>query len=270
MSISGVNGIFGASNAVNNIETKSQENSVRFQGCLENQMQKEKLVFPEGKDVVMGFPPAYYTNYDVDSSKSTEEMTLDEYKQHICNVVSSLPVSASVRTNCSGTLILKEEAFVNMKNDPEYEKTIINMLREGFTVQYPFYAPNVGYQVIGGTAEACYGECIPVNSSFGATIIAGDGESWWKKRHEVMKEVLKEQQKETEQRKAEQKNWLNSHLDSQQKLQSFLLERSQNGQDTLDARTFNAIALSVYGVPAYENSVQRNSGILSRTGNMVR
>lgn len=100
MSISCVNGVLGAFNAVNNTEIKNQKNSVRFQGYLENEMQKGKSVFPEGKDVVMGFPPAYYTNYDVDSSKSKDEMTLDEYKQYICNVVSSLPVSASVRTNC--------------------------------------------------------------------------------------------------------------------------------------------------------------------------
>lgn len=264
MSISGVNGVFGAFNAVNNIETNNQKNSAQFKECVENEMQKGKLVFPEGKDIVMGFPPAYYTKYDVDSSKSREEMTLDEYKQYICNVVSSLPVSASVRTNCSGALIFKEEAFVNMKNDPEYEKTIINMLREGFSVQYPFYAPNVGYQVIGGTAEACYGESIPVNSSSGTSFFSGDEKSWWQKQHEKMEEVLKEQvlkaqQKETEQRKAEQKNWLNSQLDSQQKLQISLLERSQSGQETLDARAFNAIALSAYGVPAYKDNIKKLS-----------
>ena len=233
MSISCVNGVLGAFNAVNNTEIKNQKNSVRFQGYLENEMQKGKSVFPERKDVVMGFPPAYYTNYDVDSSKSREQMTLDEYKQYICNVVSSLPVSASVRTNCSGALIFKEEAFENMKNDPEYEKTIVNMLREGSTVQYPFYAPNVGYQVIGGTAEACYGESIPVNSSSGASIITGNDKSWWQKRHEekevLIKQLLKEQKKETGHRIVEQKNWLNSQLDSQRQLKSFLLERSQIG-----------------------------------------
>ena len=109
-------------------------------------------------------------------------MTLDEYKRYICNKISDLPVSSSTRINCHGMLILKEDAFVNMQKDPNYEKQILNMLGQGFQTQYPFYAPNFGYQVIGGTAKECYGEGVPINS--GSRSVSVSSESWWQKRHE--------------------------------------------------------------------------------------
>lgn len=145
--------------------TKAAEgNAVSFRECMENAIQKETAVFPEGEDVVMAHPPMYRTNYSVDMNKSKEEMTLDEYKQYICNTVSSLPVSDSMKACSSGVLIFKEEAFESMKNNPEYEKEVIGMLREGFSTQLPGYAPNVGYQVIGKTSEECYGAAIPVKN----------------------------------------------------------------------------------------------------------
>jgi len=144
--------------------------------------------FPAGRDVVMGHPPARPTNYHVDESKATEDMTLDEYKRYICNRISELPVSDSMRANCRGLLVIKEEAFVNMQKDPEYEKSVLNMLRTGFQTQFPFYSPNFGIQVIGGSEKECYGEGVPVSS--GSTRFFGKEKSWWEKRHERMEHYI--------------------------------------------------------------------------------
>lgn len=135
-----------------------------FHKYIENAIQKETRVFTEGKDVVMACPPLYRTNYQVDMNKPREEMSLDEYKQYICNTISSLSVSDSKKMCGNGVLIFKEEALESMKNDPAYEQEVIRMLGENFSKQLSDYEPYVEYQVIGKTKEECYGASIPLKS----------------------------------------------------------------------------------------------------------
>ncbi len=159
---------------VGNMERAAGKNAVSFQEYMKNAAAgeteekgtgaKDMTVFPEGKDVVMAHPPIARTNYSVDMNKPREEMTLDEYKQYICNRVSSLPVSDSMRACSSGVLIFKEEAFESMKDNPAYENQVMDMLREGFSAELPSDGANVGYQVIGKSAEECYGAAIPVKN----------------------------------------------------------------------------------------------------------
>ncbi len=126
--------------------------------------QKGVNLFPEGKDVALRHPPLFATRFPVDDKKPREEMTLDEYKQYICNVISGLPVSASRKMNGSGVLLIKEEAFMQMKKEPAYEKEVVDMLRETYASEAQLYAPDVSYQVIGARKEDCYGAQIPVKS----------------------------------------------------------------------------------------------------------
>lgn len=135
-----------------------------FREYMENAIQRETAVFTEGRDVVMSCPPLCYTNYRVDMNKPREEMTLDEYKQYICNYVSSLPVSDSRKMCGSGVLIFKEEALESMKKDPAYEQEVIHMLGENFSKQLAAYEPRVEYQVIGEAKEECYGASIPLKN----------------------------------------------------------------------------------------------------------
>lgn len=135
-----------------------------FHKYIGNAIQKETRAFTEGKDVVMACPPLYRTNYQVDMNKPREEMSLDEYKQYICNTISSLSVSDSKRMCGNGVLIFKEEALENMKNDSAYEQEVIRMLGENFSKQLSDYEPYVEYQVIGKTKEECYGASIPLKS----------------------------------------------------------------------------------------------------------
>lgn len=160
---------------------------VNFASALQKAAGK-KQTFREGEDVVMGFPPVSSTKYEVDESKDVSEKTLDEYKRYLCNKISDLPVSDSARLNTHGVLILKEEAFVSMQKDPAYEKKIMNMLRKGFQTQYPFYSPNIGYQVIGGSEKECYGEGVPMKSSSAG--VYGRERSWWNRRHDNLQNNL--------------------------------------------------------------------------------
>lgn len=149
---------------IGNSAASDGKNAVSFKECMEKAVQKETSVFKEGEDVVMSRPPVYRTGYRVDMNKSREEMTMDEYKQYICNKVSSLPISDSMRACGSGVLIFKEEAFESMKNNPAYENEVMGMLGEAFSAQLSSYEPNIEYQVIGKTSGECYGTSIPVKT----------------------------------------------------------------------------------------------------------
>ena len=149
-------------------------------------------------DVTIEYPPRINNavNNSVVSEKSKDEMSLDEYKQWVMNQISQFPVSGWVRsTFSSGSIVIKEEAFERMKNDPEYENYVLNRVRSAYSVQgLPVGSNNVSFDVIGASPEECYGYAGPVGKSGSET--ANDGESWWEKRHERMEELMKEQEKE--------------------------------------------------------------------------
>ena len=148
-------------------------------------------------DVTIEYPPRINNavNNSVVSEKSKDEMSLDEYKQWVMNQISQFPVSGWVRsTFSSGSIVIKEEAFERMKNDPEYENYVLNRVRSAYSVQgLPVGSNNVGFDVIGASPEECYGYAGPVGKSGSET--ANDGESRWEKRHERMEELMKEQEK---------------------------------------------------------------------------
>lgn len=170
-------------------------------------------------DVTIAYPPRTNNalNNSVVCGKSKDEMSLDEYKQWVMNQISQFPVSGWVRsTFSSGAIVIKEEAFERMKNDPEYENYVLNRVRSAYSVQgLPVGSNNVGFDVIGASPEECYGYAGPVGKSGLET--ANDEESWWKKRHERMEELMKEQEEEAAKRaqarqKAAQNEYLNSQL----------------------------------------------------------
>ena len=95
--------------------------------------------------MVVPNPPSYFGfTYDSSiSNKPKEEMTTDEYKQWFMNEMSKMPVSSWFRSSfSSGSLVIKEEAFERMKNDPEYEKYVMNRIRSMYSVSSLPVGPN--------------------------------------------------------------------------------------------------------------------------------
>lgn len=145
-------------------------------------------------DMVVKQPPNY-SEYAYDnniSHKSKNNMTMDEYKQYFMNEMSKIPVSSYYRASFTGSLVIKEKAFEKMKDDPEYEKTVMNMLREMYSVKG---LPQRSYcmQIIGASPEETYGYSVPMDSANSFLELSGDKKSWWQKRHEKMKELMEEQ-----------------------------------------------------------------------------
>ena len=111
--------------------------------------------------------PLNYSGFTYDSSisnKPKEKMTMDEYKQWFMNEMSGMPVSSWARSSfSSGALVIKEEAFERMKNDPEYEKYVLNRVRSYYSASsgWSIGSNNVSYEVIGASPEECYGYAGP-------------------------------------------------------------------------------------------------------------
>lgn len=209
-------------------------------------------------DMVVPQPPSYFGfTYDSSiSNKSKEEMTMDEYKQWFMNEMSGMPVSGWYRSTCvGGALTITEECFERMKTDPEWEKTVLGMVRKMYSCTGIMGSKMIGYQVIGATPEQCHGEGIPVKD--GSPLSAGNEKSWWEKRHERMEELMEEQEKEAvkkaqARRAAAQENYLKSQMASRQRLQAFLAEGVQNGDD---AAAFQTAGVSALAATAYEENI---------------
>ena len=222
-------------------------------------------------DMVIPQPPNY-SGFAYDSSisnKSKDEMTMDEYKQWFMNEMSGMPVSSWVRSSfSSGALIIKEEAFERMKNDPEYEKYVLNRVRSYYSASsgWSIGSNNVSYEVIGASPEECYGYAGPAGGS--GSNITGNEKSWWEKRHERMEELMEEQEKEAVKKAQVQKaqaqaEYLKSKMASRQRLQNFLADSVQAGQDGADMTAFQSVAATAYeaNISTFSESVVESQKI---------
>ena len=149
--------------------TRKVDSANSFQNIMKTAREQQKIVNNDMSwkgDMVVSQPPDY-SSFSFDNSvlsKSKEDMTLEEYKQWVMNELSQLPVSGWVQSSfSSGALVIKEEAFENMKNDPEFEEYVLNRVRSLYSANgLPIGSNNVCYEVIGGSPEECYGYAGPV------------------------------------------------------------------------------------------------------------
>ena len=265
MSISGVNGIGATSYTYMNNSRKTTEES-NFASEVQKAGESQNTTATASAwagDMVIPYPPNY-SGFTYDSSisnKTKEEMTMDEYKQWVMNEMSQMPVSGWYRSTCvGGSLIITDEAFEKMKSDPEWENTVMNMVRKMYSTNGIMGSKMIGFQVIGASPEECYGEGIPVKSDSNSDDLSDDEESWWEKRHEKMEELLEEQEKEAlkraQARRAQaQENFLQSQLESQQRLQSFFMEKMQSEQGAVNMSAFQSASVSASAVSAYEDTI---------------
>lgn len=262
MSVSGVNGIGAAAYAYTNSSKKTTEES-NFASEVQKAEESQNITSVTSAwagDMVISQPPNYsHFTYDSSiSNKSKQEMTMDEYKQWVMNEMSQMPVSGWYRSTCvGGSLIITDEAFEKMKSDPEWENTVMNMVRKMYSTNGIMGTKMIGFQVIGASPEECYGAGIPVKSGNHSDDLSNDQKSWWEKRHEKFEEIMEEQIKAAQEKAAAQKelawaNYLNSRLAGQQRLQSFLIESVENGQDSANMSVFSSAGASV---SAYENTM---------------
>lgn len=236
----------------------------KLNGETDAAAEQRSEVFPG--DMVIPQPPTYngfQYNSNI-SNKTKDEMTLDEYKQWFRNEVSQMPVSSWVRSSfSSGALVIKEEAFERMKNDPEYEKYVLNRVRSYYSASsgWSIGSNNVSYEVIGASPEECYGYAGPAGNS--GSIKSGDDESWWKKRHERLEEILEEQAKKAQMKRATRREqrmqeWEQQAIESRQRMAEYFNSRAINSDVVTGANVSPQMVASA--VTAYDKSIMEVSG----------
>ncbi len=68
---------------------------------------------------------------------NTADMTMDEYKRYIYEQILRMPVNRSQMQDAVSVSI-SEEGFAAMKEDPEYEKWVLDTLRRDLATYYPW------------------------------------------------------------------------------------------------------------------------------------
>lgn len=89
-------------------------------------------------------------------SVSPEDMTLEEYKVYFNNKMNALYTHPSQK-NYNDIIDITDAAYQRMKNDPEYEKKVLDGIAKNKAVNFGNYIPEVGYLHIDDTWEKCYG-----------------------------------------------------------------------------------------------------------------
>ena len=94
----------------------------------------------------------------VSETKSTADMTMDEYQSYIWKRIDAFPFSPT-RPFDEQTIKISDKCWERMKNDPEYEEKMMNIIKDGRMYPDPFYSmgSSGAYEVLefdGG--EGCY------------------------------------------------------------------------------------------------------------------
>ena len=130
--------------------------------------------------------PSFYNYQNTVDKKAADgleksEMSMQEYRQWFKNEVSQIQSEAYARSPyLSDTLVIKEEAFEKMKNEPDWEQEALGRIREHCFGQEIAGTRAIGYQIIGTSPENCLEEKIPVsmNSLYAANPLWTAGGYW--------------------------------------------------------------------------------------------
>lgn len=150
---------------------------------------------------------------------STQDMTMEEYKQYIYDKISSLPMNPS-RMQDNISINISEAGFEAMKNDPEYEKWVLDHLEKDFMVYNPWTSLCGGHycvKYIGASPEEYRGESwyAGYRDGKGASLYDEKSkDSFWERRIEREKR-LKEQYEELQEKKALAKKWQQERLNAE-------------------------------------------------------
>lgn len=140
---------------------------------------------------------------------SREDMTMEEYKNFINGLLSSIPFDAT-RVYDSEVISISEAGWEQMKNDSDYEAWVLGYTAQNRAVRNPFFGwPGASgtfcVEKFGASIEEHIGQSVGKSSSGGGTDRWKNEKSWWEKRQERMRERMEEQiKKELEKLQASQ------------------------------------------------------------------
>lgn len=138
---------------------------------------------------------------------STQDMTMEEYKEYIYDEISKLRLHPS-RMYDSIAVQITDAGFEQMKNDPEYEKWVLGKLREDFAVRDPWSGMCGGSFTIhhfGAAKEEYHGEGWRMGFQGGKGKSYFDKkaeDSFWERRMKRKKQLKEFWEKQDQKRRA--------------------------------------------------------------------
>lgn len=148
--------------------TKNQDNS--FENVCETKAKKEyknvvrefKKKHPHSADKIDEFVQKgkdYIKNHGGDDV-SRSDMTMDEYKAFISDLINKVPFDSS-QLNDTQMWSVTEEGWDQMKNDPEYEAWVLGYMVIDRSVHFPFQTSNIHTEKFGASIEEHIGHSFP-------------------------------------------------------------------------------------------------------------
>lgn len=143
-------------------------------------------------------------------TKTSAEMTMTEYQEYIWEKIDSFPFSPT-RPYDEQTIKISEKCWNRMKDDPEYEDKMMNIIKNGRQYPDPFFGMGSfgAYEVLdfdGG--EGCLSHTFSKN--FGGSKLGASNQfdkesegAFWSNRRKQMKELYKESEERYLRRKKE-------------------------------------------------------------------
>ena len=173
---------------------------------------------------------------------STKDMTLEEYKSYISQQIDNLPRHPSQALR-SESIFISDKGFEAMQNDPEYEKWVLDTLKENFTFNDPWTS------ICGGSYGVHY---------FGATKEEYRGYGWYEgyqggKGRDIWEE------------KSSDSFW--KHRAEQHKLNMEAFQRRQRQRAQMEDAAEQA-ALRREALSKYFGQVQYSRSLAARSGNL--
>ena len=199
---------------------------------------------------------------------STQDMTMEEYKRFINDLLDSIPFDSTRRYD-KEVITITEKGWEQMKNDADYEAWVLGYTVENRSVRNPFFgwpgATGTFYvEKFGASIEEHHGQSVGSTEPTKSTKRLRNEKSWWDKRHERMEELLKEEvqrklKKARAKKKLEQQKYLHDRMESQERLHNFLVE-GERGKTTMPSFRATGAAAA-----AYEDCISVFSAGMSRT-----
>ena len=143
-------------------------------------------------------------------TKTTTEMTMTEYQEYIWEKIDSFPFHPT-RPYDEETVKISEKCWERMKDDPEYEEKMMNLIKDGRQYPDPFFGmgSSGAYWVLefdGGEGCLSHGFSKNLGGSKSGASSQFDAESeggFWSSRRKRMKELYQESEERYLRRKME-------------------------------------------------------------------
>lgn len=130
------------------------------------------------------------------SDVSREDMTMEEYKQFITNLMNSIPFDVTQSNNIE-VWSISEEGWEQMKKDSDYEAWVLGYTSQNRAVRNPFAGlmGNVGSfctEKFGASIDEHIGQGVPMTTNTNPSAKDKNKKSWWQERNERYEEMVEE------------------------------------------------------------------------------